>query len=191
MNANIHLDRGTRIRLATEYIVADTPEQAEEIHQQIMQGITTPNYDQYGGATISGAIDGEGIEYIAFCAKQISSGVFGFYIINLATLQPVNYGTFCTGRGTINNAGRWYAWRDKDYFKGLIPGFTPYPDQSARSAALEARIAALEARAPVPGPAGPQGPQGVPGPQGPAGADGSGGGSDELRALLRTWLGID
>lgn len=190
MNANIHLDRGTRIRLATEYIVADTPEQAEEIHQSILQGITTPNYDQYGGATVTVAVDGASVEYIAFCAKQLSDGVFGFYIINLATLKPVPYSPFCTGRGTINNAGRWVAWRDKDYFRGLIPGFTPYPDASARIAALEARIAVLEQRAPVPGPAGPQGPQGVPGPQGPAGADGSGGGSDELRDLLRTWLGI-
>lgn len=191
MNANIHLDRGTRIRLATEYIVADTPEEAESIHQSILQGITTPNYDQYGGATISGAIDGASVEYIAFCAKQLSSGVFGFYIINLSTLQPVPYSPFCTGRGTINNAGRWYAWKDKDYFKGLIPGFTPYPDASARITALEARIVALEARAPVPGPVGPAGPQGVPGPQGPAGPAGDGGGgSDELRALLRTWLGI-
>lgn len=193
MNANIHLDRGTRVRLAADYIVADTPDEAESIHQSIIQGITTPNYDQYGGATVSLATDGAQTEYIAFCAKQLSSSVFGFYIINLATLQPVPYSPFCTGRGSISNAGKWVAWKDKDYFKGLIPGFVGYPDQSARITALEARVAALEARAPVPGPqgpAGPQGPQGVPGPQGPASADGSGGGDDELRALLRTWLGI-
>jgi hypothetical protein len=101
MNANLHIDRGTRIRLAHEYIVADTPDEAEAIHQSIVQGVTTPNYDQYGGATVTVAIDGKGFEYIAFCAKQISSGVFGFYIINLATLQPVPYSPFCTGRGTM------------------------------------------------------------------------------------------
>jgi hypothetical protein len=92
------------------------------------------------------------------------------------------------------------AWRDKDYFKGLIPGFNGYPDMSAtiatleaRIATLEARIATLEARAPVPGPKGDKGDPGPMGPKGdtgPAGADGSGGGSDELRALLRAWLGI-
>lgn len=139
MNANIHLDRGTRIKLATEYIVADTPEEAEQIHDQIRQGIMTPNYDQYGGATVTLATDGAQTEYIAFCAKQLSNGVFGFYIINLVTMQSLPYSPFCTGRGSISNAGKWVAWRDKDYFKGLIPGFVGYPDQNARIAALEAR----------------------------------------------------
>jgi hypothetical protein len=42
----------------------------------------------------------------------------------------------------------------------------------AAVARIEGRIAALEARAPVPGPQGPTGPQGEPGPSGPAGAVG-------------------
>lgn len=214
MNANIHLDRGTRIRLAHEYIVADTAEQAENLHAQIRAGIIAPGFDQYGGATVTLASDGAAIKFVAFCAKRFSDNVFGFYIIDLATMQPVPYSPFCTGRGSISNAGFWIAWKDEDFWWGVIPGFTGYLDygalirqltervaalearplpidDSARIAALEARIAALEARAPVPGP---QGPQGVPGPQGPAGADGSGGALSTryTQALERlcAWLGI-
>ncbi len=62
------------------------------------------------------------------------------------------------------------------------PRLLPVPDP--RFAAIEARLAALESRQPVPGPQGPPGvvgPQGPPGPQGqtgPAGAVGPAGKGD-------------
>ncbi len=142
----ITLSRGTRTRIAQEYIVADTPELAEIIHQSILQGLTTPGYDQYGGATITLASDGAGTKYVAFCAKRLSDSIFGFYIINLATMQALPYSPFCTGRGSISNAGFWIAWKDKDFWWGVIPGFQGYLDYGALINALTARVAALESQ---------------------------------------------
>lgn len=128
----------------------------------------------YGGATITRAVDGAGQVYIACCARHIASDKFGFWIFRNG--QPLPIEPFCTGRGSINNAGIWIAWTNEDYFEGQIPGFVPYPAAGQ-------------------GPAGPQGPKGDPGPQGPAGPAGEGGGAlapADRTALdrLKSWLGI-
>lgn len=143
-----------------------------------------PGYPYYGGATTTGPfIDGAGWEYVAFCCHRLEGTNkvdFGFRIfkrLNGGPWQNVPTQRFCEGRGSINGGGRWIAASGTEFFFDVIPGW-------------QAPIAPVGVPGPQ-GPAGPQGPQGVPGPQGPAGADGSGGGSDELRALLRTWLGID
>lgn len=126
-NANLVLTKGKKLRLAVDYVVADTYIEAEERYDAIVRGITTPQLDQYGGATVTLATDGANTEYIAFCARFLPTGVFGFYIINLRTMQQVPYTPFCTGRGSISNAGKWVAWTNKDYYKGFISGFAPYP----------------------------------------------------------------
>jgi hypothetical protein len=131
-----------------------------------------PGFDLYGGATISRAVDGAGHVYIACCAKKRANSLFGFYLFRDGIEVP--YSPFCTGRGSINNAGVWVAWSGDQYFEGQIPGFTPY----AASA----------------GPAGPQGPKGDKGDtgaQGPAGAPGSGSGGgafEAVRQAIKAWL---
>ncbi len=125
-------------------------------------------FDLYGGATITRAVDGAGQVYIACCAKRLADSKFGFWIFKNG--QPLALTPFCSGRGSINNAGVWIAWNNEDYFDGQIPGFVPYP----------------------PAGQGPAGPQGAPGPVGPAGEDGGVLELSDRAALdrLKAWLGI-
>lgn len=143
-------ERGQRVRISTDYIVADTPEQASLVLENMrVMGITTPNYEQYGGATITLAIDGAGTEYVAFCARKQSTDTFGFYIIHIASGSEVPYSPFCTGRGTISNSGRWIAWTNKDFYKGMISGWVHYPaavDYSAQINDLRAKVDDLDRR---------------------------------------------
>ena len=139
-----------------------------------------PGYAYYGGATTTGPFtDGAGWEYVAFCCHRLEGTTkveFLFRIfkrLNGGPWQNVPTQRACEGRGSINGGGHWIAASGTEFFFDVIPGWQ-----------------APTAPAGTPGPAGPQGPQGEPGPQGPAGAAGSGGGDDELRALLRQWLGI-
>lgn len=142
--AQLHtVAKGKRIRLAQDYIIGDT----EQIVQTIEAQITTPNLEQYGGATVTLATDGAGTEYIAFCARYLPTGAFGFYIINLRTMQNIPYQPFCTGRGSISNTGKWVAWTNKDYYRGYIAGFVGYPaarNYDAEIAAMYQRITAIE-----------------------------------------------
>ena len=127
---------------------------------------TLAGFEFYGGATVTTIIDGSGAEWIACCARKLSTGVFGFYLFRNGAEVP--YQPFCTGRGSINGGGRWIAAKDKEFFTGPIPGWVPYPP-------------------PAPGPAGPPGPQG---PAGPAG-DGALAPSDRTALdRLKAWLGI-
>ncbi len=141
----IHQVHGTSVDLPYDYVLAPTEEIADQLIATMqVEGIQTPNYDQYGGADISIAVDGAGTNYVMFCAKKLSTGVFGAYIIDIThNNSEVPYSPFCTGRGEVNNAGRWIAWRDKDYFWGTIQGFVPHPapvDYGPQIAALQKSI---------------------------------------------------
>jgi hypothetical protein len=93
-------------------------------------------YKLYGGATITRAVDGAGAEYIACCANRLADNKFGFYIFKGG--QPLQLTPFCSGRGSINNAGVWVAWEDEQFFEGQIPSFAPYV-----ASAIDPRVDAL------------------------------------------------
>lgn len=114
------------------------------IHHETNPTILTPNNDQYNGADISLGTDSTGNEYVAFTAKELSTGVFGFVIWDLTRWRKVSYAPFCNGRGEINNGGKWIAWNNKDFYKGLIAGFVPHPDLAGEIAVLRAQLAALQ-----------------------------------------------
>jgi hypothetical protein len=86
-------------------------------------------FELYGGATITRAVDGAGHLYIGCCARRTSDQLFGFWVFRDGV--PLELETFCTGRGSINNAGVWVAWTNKDYYIGQIPGFVPHPPSAA------------------------------------------------------------
>lgn len=129
------MTKGTKVKFPTDLFSFDPD-----------PSIMTPGNDQYGGADISLATDGQGNEYVAFTARELSSGAFGFVIWDLTRNRKVPYAPFCNARGEINNSGKWIAWNNKDFYKGQIPGYAPYPNLAAEIAALRAQIAALEAR---------------------------------------------
>lgn len=98
-------------------------------------------FELYGGATITRAVDGAGTLYIGCCARRLSDQAFGFWVFRDG--QPLELEVFCTGRGTINNAGVWIAWTNKDYYLGQIPGFVSHPSTEARMADIERDLRGL------------------------------------------------
>lgn len=108
--------------------------------------IITPGNDQYNGADISIATDATGNEYVGFTAKELSTGVFGFVIWDLTRNRKVSYTPFCNARGEVNNGGKWIAWNNKDFHRGMISGFVPHTAVN-NSAAVEALQRASEAQA--------------------------------------------
>lgn len=191
---------GKKKQAVVEGQVVDLPVHAFDFDEAISY-IVTPGNDQYSGADISLATDGIGNEFVAFTARKLSSGIFGFYIWDLTRNREVPYEPFCTERGEINNGGKWVAWKGRDFFRGPIPTFAPHPDLAGLIAQLRARIEQLEARPAGQGVPGPQGPQGVPGPVGPMGPQGpqgvpgpageGGGGSgllEGVRQSLKAWI---
>ena len=163
--------------------------------------MNVPGYKLYGGATITRAVDGANNVYIACCAERLSDSRFGFYIFLNGQALPI--APFCSGRGSINNAGVWIAWEGSSYFEGQIPGFVPYPPAGQGPMGPVGPQGPTGPQGPS-GPTGPQGPAGTPGPQGvtgpagPQGPEGSGGGSGgtlsarytEALERLCAWLGI-
>jgi hypothetical protein len=186
---------GVQRHVADDFIPADTQDEAEAIHAQL----TTPGLDQYGGATITLATDGANVDYVGFCAKRISTGTFGFYMIELKNHTVLSYAPFCTGRGSITPSGRWIAWLGVEYVIGSVPGFVPLPIGVPGPAGPKGATGATGAPGPqgAPGPAGPAGPKGATGATGPAGPPGSGGagvgldvGEREALDILKVWLRI-
>jgi hypothetical protein len=80
-----------------------------------------PNFDAYGGATITRVIDGAQAEWIGMCGKM--DGRFGFYVWRNSVNIPLT--PFCTGRGSIEENGHWIAWDGSVYHTGALPGFVP------------------------------------------------------------------
>ena len=84
---------------------------------------TMPNFDAYGGATITRVVDGAQAEWIGMCGKM--DGRFGFYVWRNSVNIPLT--PFCTGRGSIEENGHWIAWDGSVYHTGALPGFVPLP----------------------------------------------------------------
>jgi hypothetical protein len=82
------------------------------------QSIIMPGDGQYGGATITEALDALGTLFLGFCGQPLNKAEpFGFQIWNYTLQARVPYAPFCTGRGSVNDHGMWIAWNDKDFFQ--------------------------------------------------------------------------
>lgn len=130
------MTKGTKVKLPTDLFSFDPD-----------PSIMTPGNDQYGGADISLATDGQGNEYVAFTARELSTGAFGFVIWDLTRNRKVPYAPFCNSRGEINNGGKWIAWHNKDFYRGSIATFAPHPNLAAEIAALRRELEARPAGA--------------------------------------------
>lgn len=101
---------------------------------------TVPSFTLYGGATITGAHDVMGKEYIVCCARNNQTGVFGLYGFQGDTcvlFAPVS------GRGSVevslyDGKAYWYGWNGSQKFSGVLPGFIPFTPIPAIMQALAA-----------------------------------------------------
>lgn len=166
------LDKETRLSLKQRAKLVLASRAPLSVRLAALTGPTIPNYQLYGGATLTEVWDASGRQVECFCARYLPTDKFGLYVSvdnNVVVHAPV------TGRGSVSLSMydgkiRWKGWTGNNKFGGEVPGVTYY-DWNEWVAAHGGGSGGSGTQGP-PGPPGPQGVQGVPGPRGPQGERG-------------------